>query len=422
MKPPFTAHIVFIAAIAFAFTTARADFGPSQYVPVDRLVKKAGAYREAHKDDGEAWYLLGRIHYLAFYLKKSEVPAYDYDPKDPKPKPAAQWSLGWARSARGGDGEAPPPAPSDEELLNHASAALLNFTAAIRLDPKNGLYQLGFASFQEAFWKWRQTAKSIKVTDEQLLDISPKTIGEAYAKAFTISMEEDKKLDHLPTEGVEGITACEAATALLRLKKDSPEPLASTDPKILDEAATAIKKFEKLPAGPITPIVFSFRPVAHLADLLDPARIVDFDLRGYGPREQWSWMKPDLGFLVWDPARSGDITSASQLFGTYTFQLFWKTGYAALAALDDNSDGRLTGEEMRGIGVWFDRNGDGRSTPDEVIPAEELGIVSLAVNFETRDGIHPTNPRGLTLRDGRTLRTWDWITTPHLPAAFVQNH
>lgn len=415
MKSPFAARIAFIAALAFASVAARADFGPPQYVPVDRLVKKAEAYRDAHKDDGEAWYLLGRIHYLALYLKKSEVPASD-DPKNPKPEPAAQWMIEWSR--RNG-GEAPLPDPALIELADHASAAFADFNEALRLDPKNGLYQLGLASFMETFWKWQQTV--LVEFPAALRDISPKTIGQAYAKAFTLSIEQDKKLDHLPIEGIEGITACEAATALLRLKKDSPESLTSIDPKILDQADANIKKFKKLAPGPVTPVVSSFRPAAHLADLLDSARTVDFDLRGYGPREQWPWVKPDLGFLVWDPARSGNITSASQLFGTYTFQLFWKTGYAALAALDDNSDGRLTGEEMRGISVWFDRNGDGLSTPDEVIPAEQLGIISIAVNAETQDGIHPTNASGITLRDGRSLRTWDWITSPQFPAAFVQN-
>ena len=123
-------------------------------------------------------------------------------------------------------------------------------------------------------------------------------------------------------------------------------------------------------------------------------------------------MKAELGFLVWDPLESGCIESARQMFGSYTFQIFRRTGYDALAALDDNADGQLSGPELAGLSVWFDRDGDGRSTAGEVIPLRALGVESIAVTATTRDGIHPANPHGLTLRDGRTLPTWDWIVEP----------
>ena len=48
-----------------------------------------------------------------------------------------------------------------------------------------------------------------------------------------------------------------------------------------------------------------------------------------------------------------------QLFGSVTWWLFWEDGYAPLAALDDNHDGRLEGAELKGIAIWFDRNGNG---------------------------------------------------------------
>jgi len=72
----------------------------------------------------------------------------------------------------------------------------------------------------------------------------------------------------------------------------------------------------------------------------------------------------------------------------------------------------LSGAELEGIGVWFDHNGDGKSTPDEVVSLKELGIVSIAVTASSRDGIHPMNPKGITFADGHTLPTWDWITEP----------
>jgi hypothetical protein len=43
-----------------------------------------------------------------------------------------------------------------------------------------------------------------------------------------------------------------------------------------------------------------------------------------------------------------EITSALQLFGNVTFWMFWRDGYAAMSALDDNGDGVLSGDNCRG--------------------------------------------------------------------------
>jgi hypothetical protein len=136
----------------------------------------------------------------------------------------------------------------------------------------------------------------------------------------------------------------------VRVAKDGG--LTDGDKAELRDAKAAMVRFEKqaMERGFFTPIVLSFRK-ATLSDLLDPDKTVDFDLRGYGPRESWPWVKPDLGFLVWDPNESGRIVSARQMFGGYTFQIFRRTGYDALRALDDNDDGVLSGSELDGIGV-----------------------------------------------------------------------
>jgi hypothetical protein len=81
--------------------------------------------------------------------------------------------------------------------------------------------------------------------------------------------------------------------------------------------------------------------------------------------------------------------------------------------LDDNDDGLLSGSELDGISVWFDRNGDAEAQPDEVVTVRRLGITSIAVTAGEYDDIHPTNPRGISLEDGRILRSWDWMVEPH---------
>jgi hypothetical protein len=188
--------------------------------------------------------------------------------------------------------------------------------------------------------------------------------------------------------------------------------LTEQDQAEVKEAEEAQAKFAKLSRGPITPMVFSFQPTAHLDQMLDPTRVVDFDLRGYGPRDRWTWIKPELGLLVWDPLESGEVKSAQQLFGSYTFEIFRRTGYDAMAALDDNQDGILSGAELDGMSVWFDRDSDGRSTASEVTPLHTLGVKSIAVTATMQDSVHPMNPEGLTMKDGRTLPTWDWMVEP----------
>jgi hypothetical protein len=99
------------------------------------------------------------------------------------------------------------------------------------------------------------------------------------------------------------------------------------------------------------------------------------------------------------------------LFGSVSWWLFFEDGYHALDALDDNRDGVLSGDELSGISVWFDRNSNGRSEPGEVLSAEQLQMVSVATRSWGRDGDCPVNRSGLTLANGRVLATYDWIVS-----------
>ena len=162
---------------------------------------------------------------------------------------------------------------------------------------------------------------------------------------------------------------------------------------------------------PITPILISFGGKSRLADLISQSARVNFDLSGEGGSRTWPWVKPDAGILVWDPKHTGKITSGLQLFGSVTWWLFWKDGYAPLAALDDDRNGRLVGAELRGIAVWFDRNGNGVSDAGEVVSLEALGVQSIAVQPKGRQAGTLWNPEGITLRNGRTAATFDWTPT-----------
>ena len=90
----------------------------------------------------------------------------------------------------------------------------------------------------------------------------------------------------------------------------------------------------------ITPIAIPLTDDLPAHGIVDRLARVRFDADGSGPRE-WTWITPDAGWLVYDAADRGTITSALQLFGNVTFWLFWSNGYEPMRALDDNGDGEL---------------------------------------------------------------------------------
>ena len=139
---------------------------------------------------------------------------------------------------------------------------------------------------------------------------------------------------------------------------------------------------------------------------------VAFDADGTGLRTKWTWINSNAAWLVHDPKRTGKVTSALQMFGNVTFWLFWETGYDALAALDDNRDGVLTGKELDGLALWHDANSNGVCDPGEVKTLAEHGVVQLSVRFE-RDAAHPDriaySRAGVTFKDGTTRPTFDLV-------------
>jgi len=95
--------------------------------------------------------------------------------------------------------------------------------------------------------------------------------------------------------------------------------------------------------------------------------------------------------------------------------MFFQNGYRAMDVLDDDRNGWLDSVELDGLSVWFDRNGNGRSDPGEVVPVADLGIVGIATRPDGSDGISPMCATGLKLRNGRTVPTYDWIAPAAKP-------
>jgi len=159
----------------------------------------------------------------------------------------------------------------------------------------------------------------------------------------------------------------------------------------------------------ITPILIPVEAETALAGLVDPHARITFDLDGSGLPRQWGWITPKAAWLVFDSDGRGQIKSGLQMFGSVTFWIFWRDGYAALAALDDNLDGVLEGAELRGLALWRDLNCNGVSDPGEVKPVAAFGIAAISCQSRPFSEGATWNPRGVTFTNGTVRPTYDWI-------------
>jgi hypothetical protein len=262
-----------------------------------------------------------------------------------------------------------------------------------------------------------------------LQNFSRSRIREHFYQAFSLAISRDQQQKEIPSSGLESLVSYEAGKGFVRLADDGTAEILRERPWMdrnearrgelskeeisqEEEIKASLAKFDKLPLGTVTPVIFSNTAAASIHELIAPGVTVDFNLRGYGTKDRWPWVKATTGFLVWDPGQTGSITSGQQMFGSYTFQIFWRNGYDALRSLDDNHDGMLSGKELEGLAVWFNSNCDGRCKPGEVVPVQDLGITGVSVEAPANESPHPMNPHGIFFSDGHSVPTWDWTAEP----------
>lgn len=171
-----------------------------------------------------------------------------------------------------------------------------------------------------------------------------------------------------------------------------------------------VAQLQRLPR-PITPIAIPLGDGITPEQFLDRNARVRFDADGSGLQKPWTWIRPNAAWLVTDRQRTGRVSSGLQLFGNVTYWLFWDNGFQALAALDDNGDGALTGSELEGLAIWHDRNANGISEDGEVIPVARFGIVRISCRGQssTARDVAAWSATGVTFRDGTTRPTFDVI-------------
>lgn len=241
-------------------------------------------------------------------------------------------------------------------------------------------------------------------------------VCDLYFTAACYALPEDSTALEQSLTGLSPFIAYQAAKDYVRVS--DAKATAESYPIRRTVAMSIIKAMEALPpCGAITPLVVPLNDAQCLKQVLDSSAQVQFDFDGTGRAQTVNWITSDAAFLVWDPEQTGRITCGRQLFGSATWWMFFEDGFRAIASLDDDHNGAIQGDELVGLALWRDGNGNGISDSGEVTPIQQWGITSLACQWQVKEEHGLVAPSGVTISiGGQTLKRplWDWITTPHI--------
>jgi hypothetical protein len=98
------------------------------------------------------------------------------------------------------------------------------------------------------------------------------------------------------------------------------------------------------------------------------------------------WPTAATPWLALDRNRNGAIDDGGELFGSTTPVRrggLAHDGFDALRDLDSDGDGRITPADERwsDLLLWTDHDGDGVSSPDELVPLSLAGVVAIHLDF-----------------------------------------
>ena len=115
-----------------------------------------------------------------------------------------------------------------------------------------------------------------------------------------------------------------------------------------------------------------------------------FDHERNGIRTGTGWVHSNDGILVYDRNGDGKINNGGELFGDNTLLKDGSTaahGFAALAELDENSDGKVDAADsaFKKLGVWRDLNHNGISEEGEISSLEDVRVQSLNLAYKNAD-------------------------------------
>jgi len=313
-----------------------------EQVPVKQLAENLEAMAAKKPEDAGVRLNLARLHAMAYALKTDTASVF-------KGKEDRGVWFGFEPKHVPFDTKETDDAAAKEAAQAHLAAAIEDYKKAIALNEKNLTAQLGLG------WCLKEAGK-----EEEAVVQLQKTLEMAWDK------EQNLRSGRLGGRYVT-VEAVAYLTPLLDADKDADEIAAWKQ---------RAEKLSKLPR-PVTPIAVPLKNDLTAAEMLNRDAQVTFDADGTGRRQQWTWIHSNSAWLVYDGAGEENITSAIQMFGSVTFWLFWDHGYQALAALDSNADGELTGDELQHLALWHDKNENGISEPGEVCTLAEHGIVAV---------------------------------------------
>jgi tetratricopeptide (TPR) repeat protein len=395
-------------------------FSETQNVPVSRLLINLETRLKANTNDVQLLYWLGRIHAMAYSTNLQEFPVIGG--KGPNVWRKGEPSFGYPGADKGFPDE-----KNNQtnwivrvEARQHLTNAINYYTAAASLAlkklPKTNDWII-LPIYTGYAWCLSEAGRK----EEAIA---------AYRRALQIAwqreVEGETTLKEMFQDSWDKIRAGKNPFGARRRPYLGPgisfsEQIIPVLIKLLDPRKDA-KEIAQLQADKatlasmgraITPIVIPLSSQTSLEELVNENASIPFDLDGSGLVRRWGWITPGAGWLVYDENSRVQIRSALQLFGNVTFWVFWENGYQALAALDDDGDGFIRGEELRGLALWQDLNSNGISESGEVLSLEEWGITGLS--YET--SLHPSgilwSPNGVQLRDGSNRPSFDWIAASH---------
>lgn len=132
---------------------------------------------------------------------------------------------------------------------------------------------------------------------------------------------------------------------------------------------------------------------------IEGSKVAMFDMNADGFQDIVEWVGVNDGLLLMPGETINDL-DGSKLFGNTDG---YKHGYEKLSQYDLNNDSLLTGDELAGMKVWIDENGDAIATSGEVKTLEKLGITELSTGHN--------NYSSSFVQDGQRKYTWDWWPT-----------
>ena len=129
-------------------------------------------------------------------------------------------------------------------------------------------------------------------------------------------------------------------------------------------------------------------------------RTAIFDMSGTGRDDLVEWLGTSDGLLV-KPEADGSVKNALNLFGTAGG---YKDGYEKMSkVLDLDKNGWVEKDELHGLYIWVDKNGNAKVDKGEMKTVQEYGIERISVKHKEYQSV--------CYIKGKKVMIWDWWPT-----------